>query len=215
MSPLVFEYIGVFLAGYLIGSIPWAFIIGKANGLDIRQHGSCNVGATNVNRVLGKKWGISCFFLDFLKGFLPVLFLQLANGRFNFPRYVDADVIIVSVAAVIGHMWPLFLSFKGGKGISTIAGIILALAPFSFLTAVLAWIVIFHISRYVSLASVSAAFLLPVSAWTFVVLGYTKTSLGVLIMLSALATLAILRHRGNIQRLLAGTENKFTRKRKE
>jgi glycerol-3-phosphate acyltransferase PlsY len=215
MSPLVFEYIGVFLAGYLIGSIPWAFIIGKANGLDIRQHGSCNVGATNVSRVLGKKWGISCFFLDFLKGFLPVLLLQLANGKFDFLRHLDMDVVIVSVAAVIGHMWPLFLSFKGGKGISTIAGIILALAPFSFLTAVGAWIIIFHFSRYVSLASVFAAFILPVSAWTFSLLEYTKTPLGVLIMLSALAALAILRHRGNIQRLLAGTENKFTRKRKE
>lgn len=209
------EYVGVFLAGYLLGSIPWAFILGKVNGIDIRQHGSCNVGATNVSRVLGKKWGVSCFFLDLLKGFLPVLILQILAVRSDLLRHVGLDVVIVSVAAVAGHMWPLFLNFKGGKGISTIAGIILALAPLSLLTAGAAWVLIFHFSRYVSLASISAAFILPISAWTFFILGYTKTSLVVLIMLSSLAALAILRHRGNIKRLLAGTENKFTRKRKE
>lgn len=215
MTPLILEYLGVLLAGYLIGSIPWAFILGRMNRLDIRKHGSCNVGATNVSRVLGKKWGVSCFILDFLKGFLPVLILQILGSESKLLQNVDMDVVIVSAAAVSGHMWPLFLNFKGGKGISTIAGIILALAPLSLLTGGLVWIVIFHFSRYVSLASVSGAFFLPISAWTFSAMGYSKTPLGVLIMLSALAALAIFRHRGNIQRLITGTENKFTRKPKE
>lgn len=212
MSPLILEYVVVLLAGYLIGSIPWAFILARMNGLDIRQHGSCNVGATNVNRVLGKKWGVSCFILDFFKGFLPVILLQFLASESKILQNVDMDVVIVSSSAVAGHMWPLFLNFKGGKGISTIAGIILALAPLSLLTAGGAWIVIFHISRYVSLASICAAFILPISAWTFSTMGYSKIPLGALIMLSTLAALAIFRHRGNIQRLVAGTENKFIRK---
>ncbi|NOY74992.1 MAG: glycerol-3-phosphate 1-O-acyltransferase PlsY [Kiritimatiellaeota bacterium] len=205
------EYIGVASAGYLIGSIPWAFIIGKINGIDIRRHGSRNVGATNVNRVLGKKWGVSCFVLDFLKGLLPILVIEML-ARNDLLTDADLDVVLVSASAVTGHMWPIFLAFKGGKGISTIAGIILALAPLSLLTAGAAWVLIFHFSRYVSLASVSAALLLPITAWTFSAIGWTTTPFTVLIMLSALSALAIFRHRVNIKRLLSGTENKFERK---
>jgi glycerol-3-phosphate acyltransferase PlsY len=154
----LFEYVAVAFGGYLFGSIPWAYIIGKINGIDIREHGSRNVGATNVNRVLGKKWGVSCFFLDFLKGLIPILAVRFL-ARMEIASAPDLDVVLVSAAAVAGHMWPIFLRFKGGKGISTIAGIILALAPLSLLTAGAAWALIFHLSRYVSLASISGAFL--------------------------------------------------------
>ena len=207
------EYIAVAAAGYVFGSIPWAFIIGKLNGMDIRQHGSGNVGATNVYRVLGKKWGVACFILDFLKGLLPILSISLLalTGILNAP---DLDVVLVSAAAVAGHMCPIFLRFKGGKGISTIAGIIAALAPLSFLTAGTAWWLIFHFSRYVSLASISASFILAASAWTFSAQGWTTTPHLVLIMLTALSALAVIRHSGNIKRLLSGTESKFGRKTK-
>ena len=208
------EYICVAASGYVIGSVPWAFILGRLNGIDIREHGSRNVGATNVNRVLGKKWGVSCFALDFLKGLLPILAVKALSNA-DMLHKPEIDVVIVASASVAGHMWPLFLKFKGGKGISTIAGIILAVAPLSLLTAGAAWLLIFHFSRYVSLASISAATLLPISAWAFSTLGWSGTAIPALTMLSVLSALAIFRHRSNIKRLLNGTENKFERKRKQ
>ena len=207
------EYVCVAISGYLLGSVPWAFIIGRLNGIDIREHGSRNVGATNVNRVLGKKWGVSCFLLDFLKGLLPILAVK-SLSNVNILHQPEFDIVIIASSAVAGHMWPLFLKFRGGKGISTIAGIILAIAPLSLLTAGTAWVLIFHFSRYVSLASVSAAFILPLSAWSFAALGWSETAIPPLIMLSVLSALAVIRHRGNIKRLLNGTENKFERKTK-
>ena len=214
MLDVSLEHIVVILSGYMIGSIPWAFIIGKMKGVDIRKHGSGNVGATNVRRVLGRKWGILCFALDFLKGFLPVVSLQFLH-RCGIVQDIRLGVVLVSVAAVAGHMWPLFLSFKGGKGISTIAGIILALAPLSFLTAGGVWAAAFYSTRYVSLASILAALALPVTAFIFSVTGLHKLSSTILVMLAFLAVLAIFRHRANIKRLMAGTENRFEGKRSE
>ena len=215
MSDTVIIYIVAGGGAYLIGSIPWAFIIGKINGIDIREHGSGNVGATNVRRILGKKWGIACFFLDFLKGFLPLFVLNMLVSHNVIPKTAFAAVI-AAVFSVCGHMWPLFLNFKGGKGVSTIAGILLAVAPLSLLTAGGVWAVIFYSSRYVSLASVVAAAVLPVSAFLF---SHYKiggeVGMPSLIMLASLSLLVIFRHRSNIKRLLNGTESRFAKKNKQ
>ena len=205
-------YLLFFAAGYLFGSIPWAFVLGKINGIDIRKHGSGNVGATNVRRTLGKKWAILCFFLDFLKGFLPVLLLnQLVLD--NIIEKTALGVVIIAAASVAGHMWPLFLNFKGGKGISTIAGILLAVAPLSLLSGAILWAVVFYSSRYVSLASIAGAVTLPISAFLF---SHFKIGNEIpfpsLMMLTCLSLLAILRHKGNIKRLIEGTENRFEKK---
>lgn len=210
----IYIYLALFFSAYLIGAIPWAFVIGKFNGIDIREHGSGNVGATNVRRTLGKKWAITCFFLDFLKGFLPVLMLKILVGNKVIPE-TDLGIIIVAFASVAGHMWPVYLKFKGGKGISTIAGILLALAPLSLLTAGIVWALFFYTTRYVSLASIAASLILPVSAISFTYLKIMPLERPELIMLTFLALLAIFRHRGNIKRLLKGTENKFEKKKKE
>ena len=215
MSETVIIYIVAALGAYFVGSVPWAFIIGKINGIDIREHGSGNVGATNVRRTLGKKWGIACFFLDFLKGFLPVFVLNMLVSHNIIPKTVLAAVIAAAFS-VVGHMWPVFLKFKGGKGVSTIAGILLAVAPLSLLTAGGMWALVFYSSRYVSLASIIAAAVLPVSAFLF---SHYKIGGEVpmpsLIMLASLSLLVIFRHRSNIKRLLNGTESRFAKKNKQ
>ena len=201
-----------FLAGYIFGSIPWAFVLGKINGIDIRKHGSGNVGATNVRRTLGKKWAILCFFLDFMKGFLPVFLLNHFVAT-EVVEKTQLGIIIIAFAAVAGHVWPLFLKFKGGKGISTIAGILLAVAPLSLLTGAVLWAAVFYSTRYVSLASIAGAVTLPVSAFLFshFKIG-NEVPLPSLVMLALLSLLAILRHKENIKRLINGTENRFEKK---
>ena len=215
MSETAFVYAFTVLGGYLAGSVPWAYIIGKINGIDIREHGSGNPGATNVRRTLGKKWGILCFFLDFLKGFLPVTVVNLLISQKIIPE-LDFAPVAAAVASVAGHMWPIFLKFKGGKGISTIAGILLAVSPLALLASGAVWAVFFYSFRYVSLASIASALFLPPAAWAFSHYGIgaevRTPSLGMLVFLSALA---VLRHKSNIKRLLNGTENKFEKKKKK
>ena len=156
------------LGSYLLGSIPFGFIIGKCHGIDVRQLGSKNIGATNVTRCVGKFSGKLCFLLDFIKGALPVLAAQwyLTSP----PEYKVYWVIAVLFAAVLGHMFPVFLKFRGGKGVSTAAGAVLALVPYALLIALLVWVVVFLVSRYVSLASIAAAAVLPIVAWVMYLL---------------------------------------------
>ena len=202
----------IVLSAYLLGSIPWGYLIGRINGVDVRKEGSKNIGATNVTRCVGKKAGKLCFALDFPKGALPVLAAQWAFENSVHLQYV---VIAALFAAVIGHMFPVFLGFKGGKGVSTAAGAIMALTPFPLLIALVVWVVVFMVSRYVSLASISAAAVLPIVAWVCYLTGFGQElsrSPLVLGFLTLIALLAIMRHRSNIQRLLAGTENRFGRK---
>ncbi|MDD5727843.1 MAG: glycerol-3-phosphate 1-O-acyltransferase PlsY [Victivallales bacterium] len=199
------------LASYLIGAIPWGYLIGKRHGVDIRTLGSRNIGATNVTRVIGKWNGRLCFLLDFLKGFIPVLAVTfLLRGNFIRDEY-QISQMLAALCAVLGHMFPVYLWFRGGKGVSTAAGALLALAPYSFAVAGAVWAVVYLISRYVSLASIAAAAVLPVTA-TFIY--FFKNDLYprspyVLAFLYLLAVLAILRHTSNIKRLLNGTENRF------
>ncbi len=206
------SFIAVILASYFCGSVPWAYIIGKTRGIDIRKHGSGNVGATNVMRVLGKKWGILCFILDFLKGAVPLLAVRILYSHGFFCADIDYLLICAAVSTVAGHVWSAFLNFKGGKGIATSAGVMLALSPLTLIAAFALWTVLFYSFRYVSLASIISAASLPFIAYLADKSGLEKISPPVLILFFILAILAIARHRGNIKKLIDGTENRFDKK---
>ncbi len=193
---------------YLIGSVPFGYLIGKLHNMDIRTKGSGNIGATNVTRVIGKKWGRICFLLDFLKGFLPVLAVGKCTGN-------DFVTVIAILCVVLGHMMPVWLNFKGGKGVSTAAGALLAFAALPLLGAVVVWIVLFYASRYVSLASIFAAVSLPVFCVLFHLIGIDGLSWIKFLVLTALAVLTVLKHSSNIKRLCNGTENRFAPGNKE
>jgi glycerol-3-phosphate acyltransferase PlsY len=190
------------LLAYLVGSIPFGLLIAKTKGVDIRKQGSGNIGATNVLRCLGKPLGITCFALDALKGFLPAkLFpiLGLVDPTFG---------ILFGAAAILGHNFPVFLKFKGGKGVATSAGMLLGVAPLAVVIGVLTWVIVFYTSGYVSLGSIIAALVVVATGWTA---GYGPVIATALTLLGALT---IWRHRENIKRLTVGTENKFQRKKK-
>lgn len=203
----ILSYMAVALAAYLLGSIPTGFLVAKARGRDIRTVGSGNMGATNVFRTLGKKAGTIVLFVDALKGYIAVVLATFLFERFNQP---DADPenyrIVAAIFAVLGHNFTCWLKFKGGKGIATSAGVYLALAPTAVGIAIAAWIIAFALSRYVSVASIVAAVALPTAVWL------TKENLALRLVTTALGVLAIVKHKGNIQRLLKGTESRFGRK---
>jgi len=192
------------LAAYVAGATPFGFLAGKVRGIDIREHGSGNIGATNVLRVLGKPVGITVLVLDVLKGLLPVLLALSVSER-------PAIHVATALAAILGHNYTFWLGFKGGKGIATTAGAILPIMPWALLVAVLAWIAALVSTRYVSVASIAAAIVIPLTlvvqslftaAWNPVVLGFALFA----------STLAIWKHRGNIARLRRGEENRFGKK---
>ncbi len=195
---------------YLAGSVPFGFLIAKRYGIDIRKVGSGNIGATNVTRSVGKGAGKLCFFLDFLKGAVPVLAAQWALPE------EPAMAMAAAVCTLLGHMFPVFLHFKGGKGVATAAGCIIAMAPYPLIAAFTLWAVVFYASRYVSLASIVAAVTVPVFAILFRILGCgsatanSNLTLGFLVLI---AVLAVYRHRSNIKRLLNGTESRFEKRR--
>ncbi len=188
------------VAGFLSGSLPFGYLAGRLRGMDIRQHGSGNIGATNAIRVLGKGIGIPVFVLDLLKGLLPCLWIKSQGA--------DSWVwVATGLAAILGHMFTPWLGFKGGKGVATAAGVLAGIAPVPVLGGLVFWLLFFFGTRYVSLASMMAGVGVAVTMaaqmawsgrWDWVLLGF-----GVLLML-----LVILRHRGNIARILAGTEPK-------
>ena len=197
----------VALGAFLLGSIPTGYLVARAKGIDIRQHGSGNIGATNVFRTLGKPLGIFVFVFDALKGFAAVWLALKFGGPSAWPG------IIAAVAVIAGHNYTPWLGFKGGKGIATSAGVLLALMPGAVLCIAIVWFVVFKVSRYVSLASISAATALPVAVaalWS-AGCGGNGPLLGFSVLISALA---IWRHRTNIQRLRAGTESRFEGKKK-
>lgn len=195
------------LGAFLLGSIPTGYLVARVKGVDIRQHGSGNIGATNVFRTLGKPLGILVFFIDALKGFGAV---WLAN---HFGEACPWTGIVAALAAIAGHNYTPWLGFKGGKGIATSAGVLLALTPWAVLAIAIVWIVVFKVSRYVSLASICAAAALPIAvgALWYAGCGGNEPLLGFSLLISALA---IWRHRSNIQRLRVGTESRFEGKKK-
>jgi glycerol-3-phosphate acyltransferase PlsY len=170
--------------------------------VDIRSVGSGNIGATNVFRILGKTAGITVLLIDALKGFLPAKFLLIDST----PQTQEYHSLVAGFFAIIGHNYTCWLRFKGGKGIATSAGVLLAWVPLALLIALGSWIVTFAASRYVSLASIIAALVLPFAVWA------TGQSIRMIAVSSVISLLAIYKHRANIQRLAAGTENRFARK---
>jgi glycerol-3-phosphate acyltransferase PlsY len=205
------------LAAYLVGSLPFGYLIGRAHGVDIRTLGSRNVGATNVGRVLGRKWGYLCFALDVCKGLLPVLLagLYLRGGREGTPD-LHAQVAWLGAAfgAIAGHIFPVWLRFRGGKGVATSLGVLLGFYPyftFAGLAALALWAAVALTWRYVSLASMAAAAAFPLLfVGACLLAGWPIGRLWPLLAFAvAIAGLVILRHRANIGRLLAGTENRI------
>jgi glycerol-3-phosphate acyltransferase PlsY len=210
-------FVIVTIAAYLLGSIPFGLIIARAHGKDLRAVGSGNIGATNVARALGKKWAYICFGLDMLKGMLPMLVtkLEIENSQFEIPAAVGLWLwLAVGCAAILGHIFPVYLRFKGGKGVATSLGVALGLWPYFTICAAAAlaiWVPMVLIWRYVSLASIAASIAFPivlvlavslVPAWNFADLW------PLLIAAIAIPLMVIIRHRENIKRLIAGTESK-------
>jgi glycerol-3-phosphate acyltransferase PlsY len=208
------NYIVCIVAGYLLGSIPTGYLVGKAKGIDIRTVGSGNMGATNVFRVLGKGPGIFVLLVDALKGWLAVAVISQVLARdFLRPNGSSGEpetmAIVSGIAAILGHNYTCWLKFKGGKGIATSAGVLLALVPIPFSIVLATWIVVFAATRYVSLASITAAFILPFAVWL------TRSSETLIAITAGLGALAIFKHKANIQRLLNGTENRIGSQPKE
>lgn len=200
MAPIV----GVIIA-YLAGSIPSAYIAGKLRGVDLRQHGSGNLGATNVVRVLGAKTGAVVFLADVLKGFLPVFFLPIYTETLQPGLWA----LVYGVAAILGHVKPIFLLGKGGgKGVATATGVFLALAPVPMLISMATWILVFAISRYVSLASLVGAVVLPAA----ILILYRDPGSPVFIASVIIAAFVFWTHRANIGRLRRGEEHRFVKK---
>lgn len=211
---IVLSYAIAVVLGYLLGSIPTGYLVARAKGVDIRKLGSGNIGATNVFRVLGKAAGIFVLTVDALKGWAAARGLSLLVADHLLPPDAPGSArewlaIIAGIAAILGHNYTCWLQFKGGKGIATSAGVLVALVPWAALVSVGVWIVVFALGRYVSLASIVAAAGLPLAVW---LTNGTPTLIGITLCLGALA---IYRHKGNIQRLLNGTENRFGRKKAE
>jgi len=204
----VLAFIVIAVTAYLLGSIPTGYLVAKAKGIDIRAVGSGNIGATNVFRILGKPAGILVLVVDGLKGFAACSWLAdfVVQLFAVAPDKTENLKIIAGICAVLGHNYTCWLKFKGGKGIATSAGVYFALAPEAAGIALGAWIVVFALSRYVSVASIAAAVALPTAVWL------TKDSVFLGIVTTALGLLAIYKHKGNIQRLLNGTEQRIGRK---
>ena len=189
------------LAAYLLGAIPNGLLIAKAKGIDLRQAGSGNIGATNVFRCVGKGWGILAFVLDAVKGFVPA---------FGFPLFVagapDWLGLACGVAAVAGHNWPVWLGFKGGKGVATSAGMLLGIAPAAVGIGFLVFAVTVAATRFVSLGSILAAVAVP-AAYISMTGGENRLLAGVLV---GMGLLVIVKHRANLRRLVRGEEPRIT-----
>ena len=181
------------LTAYLLGSVPTGYIVGALAGVDVRKVGSGNVGATNVVRVVGKRQGIFTLVADAAKGFVPVIF-ALNLGL------TPVATAFVGIAAFLGHLYPVFLRFRGGKGVATALGVFLGLAPWATVGLIMVFAAVLLTTRFVSLSSMVAAVLAPVALW---LLSYPPVSIGVSFFI---AVMIVLRHRENIQRLLSGAE---------
>lgn len=208
LSVQALGYIVAGIGSYLLGSIPTGYVLARSRGVDIRAVGSGNIGATNVFRVLGRGPGVFVLVVDALKGFVACRFVgALAAEWFGSGSAATQEwfPIVAGLGAILGHNYTCWLGFKGGKGIATSAGVLLALFPKAFGVVLAVWALVFAVGRYVSLASISAAVALPVAVGAF---GYGTERIAVAVLMSALA---IYKHKSNLQRLLAGTEHRFGR----
>jgi glycerol-3-phosphate acyltransferase PlsY len=220
---------------FLLGSIPFGLLIAKSRGINIREHGSGNIGATNVLRIVGKKYGITCFVLDFFKGLIPALLaynlykftganetmtiaflrehaIDLGDEQFK----VQALQVFTGLCAILGHNYSPWVSFKGGKGIATSAGVLIAFMPFGTLILIAIFILTYKITRYISLASIIAAASLPFivlyGSWSHGKLADGTWNQPLLAFAIFIAVMAIWKHRSNINNLLSGKEFQFEKK---
>ena len=197
------------LAAYLVGGIPFGFLIGKMRGVDVRTVGSKNIGATNVFRTVGKKWGVLAFACDVLKGLIPTLLAKQWALDSELPPDGSWFPLVVGVMCVVGHMLTPYMKFRGGKGVATAFGMLLGLAPALVGTAFALFAVVFALSHYISLGSISAAAFLMVAVW-FPILGTEGwRNLPQCVLVTLMAAFVIFKHRANIGRLISGTESKI------
>ncbi len=203
---LWFIYAGWVLWSYILGSVPIGLLLARVKGVDIRNVGSGNIGATNVFRSVGKAWGIATFIGDALKGFIPAFFFPVFAIRVLQHSTVSNLGLLFGCAAIVGHNWPVFLHFRGGKGIATSAGVLLGVAPVSVGVGACIWGMLFVTTGYVSVASIAAAAAVPASAWA---LYLPETGPLLPFVLTVLGAVAIGRHSINIQRLFKGVEHRF------
>jgi glycerol-3-phosphate acyltransferase PlsY len=208
-TPGPLALLSIFLLAYAVGATPFGYVVARWKGLDIRQHGSGNIGATNVIRVLGKKIGLPVFAMDVLKGLLPVL----AAKAWCQQNHLDPTwaMLLAALGSVLGHNFTFWLGFKGGKGIATSAGAMLAVLPIALGVAILLWIIFFFATRYVAVASIAAGLSLPLTVLIQRALAAPPQApalpfLGFAVVIGGLA---VWRHRSNIQRLREGTEHRF------
>jgi glycerol-3-phosphate acyltransferase PlsY len=211
-------FISAVVAAYLMGAAPFAQIIAKLHGKDLRTVGSGNIGATNLARACGRKWGYICFGLDVLKGLVPVVAFPIVAKTDTASAGFFAMWLAVGIAAILGHVFPVYLNFRGGKGVATSFGVALGVWPYFTVCAVIAllvWVACVLKWRYISLASICAALTFPV---TLVIAAAVAPNwdLGqiwpLLVVAVAIPILVIIRHRENIARLRAGTESKVRSK---
>lgn len=227
------------LIAFLLGSIPFGLLIAKSQGINIREHGSGNIGATNVLRVVGKKYGVTCFVLDFLKGLFPALigvamiqyegqdqtmtigFLKDFGTTLSAAEQTKAQTLqlVTGLCAILGHNYSPWVNFKGGKGIATSAGVFAAFAPFAIPVLIVIWCLFFFTTRYVSVASIAASAALPLTvvygAWKHEKLQDGTWNKPLLFFSIFIGVMAIWKHRSNIVKLMNGTENRFARKNKK
>lgn len=191
------------IASYLIGAIPFGLIIGRLAGIDVRLSGSGNIGATNVTRLLGKKLGLLTLVLDCLKGFLPIF---LASRLLPAGPYREMVLLLCGIMAVLGHMFPLYLGFKGGKGVATGLGVFLFLSPAAIIISLAVFVATVALSGFVSAGSLLASALFPIWLW---LLGQPAASIGTA---AIIALLIWVKHRENISRLIVGQEKSWKKK---
>ena len=205
------SYFVAVAVGYLLGSFPSGLVISRTRGVDIQKHGSGNIGATNVLRVLGKKWGYLVFGLDAFKGFAAVRIafaIAFATGMVAQRELIG---IAGALACILGHTFPVWLRFRGGKGVATSAGALLGLMPLAVVSVFAVWVILFHLTRYVSVASIGAATALP----PFVILYlhfHLLTGASLLPFAILIASVVVWRHRSNMKRLFQGKEQRFNQR---
>lgn len=202
----------IILGSYLLGSIPAGYLAGRIAGIDIRKTGSGNVGATNVTRTLGKRYGYPVFAVDFLKGLAAVsMSILIAKRAQSDWSSTELCGIVGGVSSVIGHAFPVWLQFKGGKGVATSAGVIFRLMPVAALIGSVIWLITFGLTRYVSVASITATIALPFVIFIMISLNHTNGT-ALLYFSIFLAAIVVFLHRSNLSRLMRGTEPRSKRK---
>lgn len=211
MNSALFLLPAIAVAAYFLGAIPFGLLISRARGMDIRQHGSGNIGATNVWRVLGKKWGLLTFLCDAAKGWLAVWAgLRWAAAYPGVLGDPSVAGIVAALGCIVGHSFPVWLGFKGGKGVATSLGVLVGMMPLASAIVLGVWLLVFLLWRYVSLASIAAALALPAVVLALLSSGRLSGQANLYFACVA-GALVVRRHRENITRLLQGTENRFGR----